>query len=279
MRYYEIPASTFNGLVSESGILLKNFDIEAASADTSEKGFTNTDIICATTGGVNATLTPTYSDMGEDVDNCPLNMKELKHLDSWEAKFNTTGLGVTEQNIKDMLGAADATDGKVTPRMSLKQSDFQSIWFVADKANGGFVAAKLDNALATGGFSFQTGKNTKGQTTLEFTGHVSINAQSKVPMTFYSIDPAEEVTYTVTQTLTHVTSDYTDATVPAGTAFTAKLTGDIGYTIKSVSVMIGSEDITESAWTPDRSGTSFLNKGTVSIPLATDNITITAEAE
>lgn len=279
MRYYEIPASTFNGLVSESGILLKNFDIEAASANSSEKGFTNADIICATTGGVNATLTPTYSDMGGDVDNCPLNMKELKHLDSWEAKFSTTGLGVTEQNIKDMLGAADSANGKVTPRMSLKQSDFQSIWFVADKANGGFVAAKLDNALATGGFSFQTGKNTKGQTTLEFTGHVSINAQDKVPMTFYSIDPAEVVTYDVTQNLTHVTSSYSETTVPAGTSFTAELTAASTYNLTEVTVMLGDEDITESAWHQATSGTSLLNHGTVTIPLVTDDITITAEAE
>lgn len=279
MRYYEIPASTFNGLVSESGILLKNFDIETASSDSSAKGFTNADIICATTGGVKADLTPTYSDMGSDVDNCPLNMKELKHLDSWEAKFSTTGLGVTAQNIKDMLGAADVSDGKVSPRMSLKQSDFQSIWWVADKANGGFIAARLDNALATGGLSLQTGKNTKGQTTLEFTGHVSINAQSKVPMTFYSIDPAEVVTYDVTQNLTHVTSSYTDDTVPAGTSFTATLEGDVGYALSSVTVMLGDEDITENAWTPSMIGTTYQNKGTVNIPLVTDDITITAEAE
>ena len=281
MRFYEIPASTFNGLVTESGILLKNFDIAAAMADDDNPGFTNADIICATTGGVKADLTPTYSDMGSDVDNCPLNMKELKHLDSWEAKFSTTGLGVTAQNIKDGLGVADInTDGnKVTPRMSLLQSDFQSIWWVADKANGGFVACKLDNALATSGFSLQTGKNTKGQTTLEFTGHVSINAQSKVPMTFYSCDPAEVVTYEVEQDLTHATSSYTGTTVDAGTSFTAIIEGSMGYTLSEVTVMLGGEDITDSAWRPSTVGTSYLNKGTVSIPLVTGKVKIIAVAE
>lgn len=279
MRFYEIPASTFNGLVTESGILLKNFDIEAAMADDSNPGFTNADIICATTGGVNATLTPTYSDMGEDVDNCPLNMKELKHLDSWEAKFSTTGLGVTAQNIKDQLGVADVDGNKVTPRMSLNQSDFQSIWWVADKANGGFVAARLDNALATSGFSLQTGKNTKGQTTLEFTGHVSINAQSKVPMTFYSCDPATVVEYDVTQTLTHVNSSYTDDKVEAGTSFTATLTPDSTYTIKSVTVELNGEDITSTAWKWATSGTSILNYGTVTIPLVIGDVEITAVAD
>lgn len=195
MRFYEIPKSTFDGLVTESGLLLKNFDIEAAMNNAESPGFVNDDIICATTGGINVTLTPTYSDMGSDVDNCPLNMMELKHLDSWEAKISATGLGVTAQNIKDSLGVADIdTNGnKVTPRMSLSQSDFQSIWWVSDKANGGFVAVKLDNALSNSGLSLQTGKNTKGQTTLEFTGHVSINAQNVVPMTFYSIDPGWDI--------------------------------------------------------------------------------------
>ena len=279
MRFYEIPASTFNGLVTESGILLKNFDIEAAMADDSNPGFTNADIICATTGGVKADLTPTYSDMGEDVDNCPLNMKELKHLDSWEAKFSATGLGVTTQNIHDALGAADIDGNKVTPRMSIKQSDFQSIWWVSDKANGGFVAAKLDNALATSGFSLQTGKNTKGQTTLEFTGHVSINAQSKVPMTFYSCDPATVVEYDVTQTLTHVTSSYNKAKAEAGTSFTATLTPDSTYTLKTVTVELDGEDITATTWKWATSGTSILNYGTVTIPLVTGDIEITATAE
>lgn len=198
MRYYEIPQDTFDGLVTEAGLLLKNFDIEAAISSPTAKGFTNSDIICATTGGVKIDLTPTYSDLGEDVDNCPLNMMELKHLDSYEAKIAATGIGLTAGNLKDTIGAADIdADGfGVTPRMQLLQTDFQSIWWVSDKVNGGFVAAKLTNGLSTGGLSLQTGKNTKGQLTLEFTGHVSLAAQDVVPLKFYS---------TIAPTLSEVT--------------------------------------------------------------------------
>lgn len=200
MRFYEIPEDTFNGLVTDAGVLLKKFDIEAAIADPGNPGFKNEDIICATSGGVNVSLTPTYSDLGEDVDNCPLNMMELKHLDSWEAKIGATSIGMTAQNLKDTVGAADidSTGKMIIPRMSLDiNKDFQSIWWVSDKVDKGFVAVKLTNALSNGGMSLQTGKNTKGQLTLEFTGHVSLAAQDVVPMQFYSVIPDDLETVTV----------------------------------------------------------------------------------
>ena len=93
-----------------------------------------------------------------------------------------------------MLGAADidGTDTtKVTPRIDLDQSDFEDVWFVGDYSdknganNGGFVAIHLLNALSTGGFSMQTADKEKGQFEVEFTGHVSIDAQDVVPMEFY----------------------------------------------------------------------------------------------
>ena len=193
-RYTVIPKDTFDTLQFDAGVLLKNFDIEAASASENNPGFTDADLICATSGGINATCTPTYSDFGEDVDNVPVNMMEFKHLDSWECKLSTTGLGTSPELIKMALGAADI-DGqtKIVPRSSLSLNDFKDIWWVGDKANGGFVAIQLKKSLATSGFSLQTSKNGKGTVGLEITGHVSINAQNEVPMVFYSIDPASPV--------------------------------------------------------------------------------------
>lgn len=122
--------------------------------------------------------------------NCPVNTKELKHLDSWEVTVSTTSLGTSPELIKLALGAADVTTAsdKIMPRTALNQTDFSTIWWVGDKADGGFVAAKLINALSTGGFSLQTSKNGKGQTSLTITCHPSISAQNVVPVEFYSID-------------------------------------------------------------------------------------------
>lgn len=191
-KYAVMPENTFDALQLDAGVLLKNFDIEAAARG--ELGFTDDDILCATTGGVNPTCTPTYSDFAEDVDNAPVNVMEFKHLDGWDAKMTTTGLGTSPELIQMQLGAADIVNGtKIVPRMDLKQTDFKDLWWVGDKANGGFVAIQLKNALSTGGFSIQTTKNGKGQLSLELTGHVSLKNQKEVPMVFYSIDFDEEV--------------------------------------------------------------------------------------
>lgn len=182
-----IPQSTFEDMQLDAGVLLKNFDPTSVSAPA------DADIITATTGGIQITCEPSFSDLGEDVDNVPNNMKELKHLDSWACSMSTTALGTSPELIKFALGCADI-DGtnasKIVPRADLQQSDFaSSIWWVGDRADGGAVAVQLKNALSTSGFSLQTTKNGKGQTSIEITGHVSINAQKDVPMVFYSIDP------------------------------------------------------------------------------------------
>lgn len=185
-KFTVIPQSTFEGLQLDAGVLLKTFDPTNPTAPA------DADIICATTGGVNPTCIPTFSDFGEDVDNVPLNMKELKHLDSWECKLSTTSLGTTPELIRMALGCADidgTNTAKIIPRAELKQTDFSDIWWVGDRADGGCVAIQLKNALSTGGFSLQTTKNGKGQIALEITGHVSMSAQSEVPMVFYSMDP------------------------------------------------------------------------------------------
>lgn len=182
-KFTVIPKDTFDGLQLDAGVLLRNFTPATAAAPQ------DSDIICATTGGISVSCVPTYSDLGEDVDNCPNNMKELKHLDGWECKMSFTSLGMTPEAIKMALGAADIDTSdttKVAPRRDLKQSDFSDIWWVGDKADGGMVAVQLKNALSTSGFSLKTTKNGKGQLSVELTGHVSINAQEVMPMVFYS---------------------------------------------------------------------------------------------
>lgn len=194
-RFTKIPEDAFAALQLDAGMLLKTFD-------PSDPDVQDADIICATTGGINPSCVPTYSDFGEDVDNVPTNLKEFKHLDGWECTISTTGLGTSPELIKMALGAADidgTNTSKIIPRSQLNQSDFADIWWVGDKADGGFVAVRLMNALSTGGFSLQTSKNGKGQVALTITGHVSIQTQDVVPMEFYSVDgDVTPVVYTYT---------------------------------------------------------------------------------
>ena len=193
-KFTVIPQNTFQELQLDAGVLLRNFDPETAAAPADE------DIICATTGGINVSCVPTYSDMGADVDNAPVNMMELKNLDSWACSMAFTSLGTSPESIKMALGAADidsSNGAKIIPRRSLEQTDFSDVWWVGDRADGGLVAVRLMNAVSTGGFTLQTTKNGKGQVSVTLTGHVSLNAQETMPMEFYSMGPSDAAEVTV----------------------------------------------------------------------------------
>ena len=187
MRFTKTPSDAFQKLQINAGILTTDFT--PATGTIGEAGQ-----IGATTGGVNFTATPTYSDFGEDIDNCPKNMKELKRLDSWEVKMTGTFVNADTAIAKRLCGAADigtSDTTKVTPRNDLKDADFADIWLVGDysdkngETNGGFIAIKLINALSTGGFQLQTADKAKGQFAFEFTGHYSMSAQDTVPFEIY----------------------------------------------------------------------------------------------
>lgn len=187
MKFTKIPSDAFQKLQINAGILTTDFTPATGTIDEAGQ-------IGATTGGVNFTATPTYSDMGADIDNCPKNMKELKTLDSWEAKMAGTFVNADTAIAKRLCGAADigTTDTtKVTPRNDLKDEDFDDIWLVGDysdkngETNGGFIAIHMLNALSTGGFQLKTADKSKGQFAFEFTGHYSMSAQDTVPFEIY----------------------------------------------------------------------------------------------
>lgn len=186
MRFTKISRSTFDELQVEAGVLLKNFDPTTGA-------FADEDILTATTGGITVNITPSFSDFGEDVDNCPNNTMELKRIDDVDVNVTTTAINISESNIKYMLGAADtdAETGAITVRKTLNTADFKTIWYVGDMANGGFVAIKIINALSTGGFSLKTSKKGKGNVSITLTGHFSIENVEDVPVEIY-LGGAEE---------------------------------------------------------------------------------------
>ena len=184
MKFTKIPETTFKNLQLNAGVLLSAFNPETAEV-------TNESIIGATTGGVNFTATPTFSDYGEDIDNCPKNMMELKKLDSWEISMSGTYVTVDANAVKDLVGAADVSGNKITPRSDLKLTDFTDVWWVGDyseqngETNGGFVAIHMMNALSTGGFAIKSSDNGKGNFAFTYTAHYSMDAQETVPFEVY----------------------------------------------------------------------------------------------
>jgi len=191
MKFTQIPQDTFKELVLNAGVLLSDFDPTTAE-------LTNDAIIGATSGGITFAATPSFSDYGDDIDNCPKNTMELKRLDSWEVKLSGTFISVNATNAKTMVAAADEATGKITPRNDVAGGDFKDIWLVSDysdkngEKNGGYVAIHMLNGLSTGGFQLKTADNGKGQLSFEFTGHYSIAAQDTPPFEIYVKAGADE---------------------------------------------------------------------------------------
>ena len=194
MKFRKIPEDTFKNIVLNAGVLLKSFTPATPTIE-------DANILGATTGGINFTATPSFTDFGEDIDNCPKNMKELKKLDSWEVKLTGTFITSNTSLIALLMGAGDVGTSdttKVTPRVDVASADFKDLWFVCDYSdkngenNGGYCAIKIINALSTGGFSMQSADKGKAQFSFEFTGHVSMSAQTVVPFEVYLKEGTEE---------------------------------------------------------------------------------------
>ena len=184
MKYTKIPETTFKNLQLNAGVLLSDFNPEDATV-------ANESIIGATTGGVNFTAVPAFSDYGEDIDNCPKNMLELKKLDSWDINMSGTFVTVDTKSAKSLVGAADVSGNKITPRNDVLKTDFVDLWWVGDysdengEAKGGFVAIHMMNTLSTGGFAIQSNDNGKGNFAFTYTAHYSMDAQDTVPFEVY----------------------------------------------------------------------------------------------
>lgn len=190
-KFTQIPTDTFKKLQLNAGILTTEFD-------TAKGELSASNIIGATSGGVSFEATPSFSDFGEDIDNCPKNTKELKRLDSWEAKMSGSFVTMDTTAAVSVIGAAAVASGdqtKVVPRNSVYTEDFKDIWWVGDYSDvnedgssagkAGFIAVKLINALSTGGFKIQSGDKAKGTFEFEYTGHYSSENIDTVPFELY----------------------------------------------------------------------------------------------
>ena len=187
MKFTQIPTNTFKELQLNAGILASTFTPATGTVEADA-------ILGATSGGISFAATPSYTDLGDDIDNCPKNMKELKKLESWEAKMSGTFLTVNTTQAKSLLAAADIGSSdttKVTPRNDVAVADFDDIWWIGDYSdkngatNGGYIAIHMMNALSTGGFQLQTSDKAKGQFAFEYTAHYSMEAPDTVPFELY----------------------------------------------------------------------------------------------
>ena len=189
MKFTQVPTDTFENLVLNAGILVDEF--------TPSSGVIG-NLLGATTGGIEFSTNPTYTDFGEDIDNVPANTKQLKRLQSFDPTMSGTFLTVDTATVKSLIGAADigtSDTTKVVPRDQLLQADFDDVWWVGDYSDknvdaesthtAGYIAIHLMNALNTAGFKITSSKDNKAQMAFEYHGHYDISNISTPPFEIY----------------------------------------------------------------------------------------------
>ena len=83
-KFTKIPADTFKQLQINAGVILSDFTPATGAFEPENQ-------LGATTGGITFAATPTFSDYGEDVDNCPKNIQY-----SYQPREN---VGASTQNV------------------------------------------------------------------------------------------------------------------------------------------------------------------------------------
>ena len=181
-RYALLAPNAFGQIPVNAGILATGFDKTTGVVSG---------ILGVTSGGLSFIHTPTYKDYGEDMDNCPRNVYQLKRKESDEVKISGTFVTISTGLAKLLIGAADVIASKVTPRFDPVASDYTDLWLICDysddisESTGGYVAIHMMKGLSTGGFQLQTTDKDKGKFSFEFTAHHDYNNPSTVPYEVY----------------------------------------------------------------------------------------------
>lgn len=186
MSYKKIKPTTLDELTMNVFMLVTEFNPETFNFSSGIAGST---IIASTTGGVTFSDTPTYTDMGDDIDNCPKNCMELKRKDDGEVKLSGNLVTVNAAMVKMLIGAAEIVGNKITPKSDLSTSDFTTLWGLADYGKGGLLAIKMKRVLNNSGFSVATTDKNKAQFAFEFMCHKTIEDVTDAAYEVYVLVP------------------------------------------------------------------------------------------
>ena len=243
MQFTQVAADAFQKLQMNAGVLVDSFNPATGVIGN---------IIGATTGGITFASNPTYEDFGEDVDNVPANTWQLKRIVSYDPVISGTLLTVSTSVVKKLIGGADISSTKITPRSQLASGDFADAWLVGDysdnnsgAATAGYVAIHILKAFNTAGFQLTTTKNGKGQFAFEFHGHYDLTSIDTVPFEVYvkaGTSPATPFVEINTHsfTLANGSTQQLAATVnPAGTSITWSSSATGKATVSSAGLVTG----------------------------------------
>lgn len=171
---------TFMNLQLNAGVFLKNFDyskytdasaLETAILAALEAG---TNILGATQGGGTFQCTPTIRQIAVDGLRYPVVGSTVN--DMWTVKLTGVMKEVTPENFKDVLLSADIEGTgnvrKIKVRTDVLPKDYiNSLCWVGDTSDQGFVLINLNNVINLNGANFTFTDKGEGTLPFEFQAH------------------------------------------------------------------------------------------------------------
>lgn len=173
-----IRSEAFQNLQLNAGIFLVDFDYSSITSSSALKTAiaaaitAGTGILGVTRGG--GTFTVTRETRTPEVDGMRYPFKGSDFVDSVDAYLSTTLLEVNPANFARLLGSGRSTTSgnKTTITMNTAldpDTDYiDSLCWVGDIADGGYVLIELDNAINTADFSMTFTDKGEGTLAAEF---------------------------------------------------------------------------------------------------------------
>lgn len=208
-----IREEAFQNLQLNAGILIADFDHSAITTATALKEAVTAlvegdsdQLLGATNGG--GRFTVTAERRKPQIDGLRYAYVGDEFIDSLDARLSATAVEVNPKNWQRFFGSADldtttATKKKLTVHTAIDtETDYiETLCWVGDLANGGFVLIELYNALNTADFDFTFKDKGEGNLPYEFHAHQS-NATDydEAPFAVYFFSDATTNTTTNTTT-------------------------------------------------------------------------------
>ena len=183
MTYTKITKSQFDEMQFNAGVIVRSFSIQNPAIQ-------DEDIVCATTGGFSLAVEPSYVDLGDGVYMMQPGTAEMMMLTGWSVEASFTCISMSASSIRMVLGPAeDSADNGIVPKMELQDADYNNLYWIGDRIDGGMVVVKLINALSDEGISIKTAPKSMGEVEVHLTCHASIEEDMEaVPVEIYSVE-------------------------------------------------------------------------------------------
>ncbi len=183
-------STTAENLLLDAGAFFKNFVV---GTDTFDSAVTAGKLLGATQGGGTFSAVPTIRPI--QIDGVKGSAKGMQVIDEWVVTLMANIKEVTQESIKNALGAATIADGptgykKITAKNQIELTDYidNIVWVGKLSKTDTPVIIEILNAISLGGLTLNMADKAEGLIPTTLTGHYDSDELDTPPFAIYYPD-------------------------------------------------------------------------------------------